>query len=71
MSPTAFYIREDISSTLISAATRNFPAGTRRCPTCHCAKFRQRFVNADVVRSLDKNSQRSLELIGRQLPAFI
>jgi SAM-dependent methyltransferase len=30
-----------------------------------------RVLNADVLRSLDKNSQRSLELIGRQLPAFI
>ena len=28
-------------------------------------------INAGVVRSLDKNSQRSLELIGRQLPAFM
>ncbi|HXO53492.1 MAG TPA: hypothetical protein VN888_21265 [Mycobacterium sp.] len=27
-----------------------------------------RVINAGVLRSLDKNSQRSLELIGRQLP---
>jgi hypothetical protein len=30
-----------------------------------------RVISADVVRSLDKNAQRSLELIGRQLPAFM
>ena len=28
-------------------------------------------INAGVLRSLDNHSQRSLELIGRQLPAFI
>lgn len=28
-------------------------------------------INAGVLRPLDNHSQRSLELIGRQLPAFI
>jgi SAM-dependent methyltransferase len=31
----------------------------------------QRVINAEVVRSLDNNAQRSLELIGGQLPAFM
>jgi hypothetical protein len=31
----------------------------------------KRFINADAVRSLDKNSQRSLELAGGQLPAIM
>lgn len=31
----------------------------------------QRVINASVLRSLDKNSQRSLELIGSNLPAFM
>jgi ubiquinone/menaquinone biosynthesis C-methylase UbiE len=31
----------------------------------------ERVINAEVLRALDKNSQRSLELIGRVLPAFL
>jgi ubiquinone/menaquinone biosynthesis C-methylase UbiE len=31
----------------------------------------ERVINADVLRGLDKNSQRSLDLITRHLPAFL
>lgn len=31
----------------------------------------ERVINAEVLRALEKNSQRSLDLIGRQLPAFL
>jgi SAM-dependent methyltransferase len=30
-----------------------------------------RIINDDVIRSLDRNSQRSLELVGGRLPAFL
>jgi ubiquinone/menaquinone biosynthesis C-methylase UbiE len=31
----------------------------------------KRVINAEVLRALEKNSQRSLDLIGRVLPAFL
>jgi SAM-dependent methyltransferase len=31
----------------------------------------ERVINPEVLRGLEKNSQRSLELIGRLLPAFV
>jgi SAM-dependent methyltransferase len=42
-----------------------FPAGMERWADMPLRQLPARVINADVVRSLDKNSQRSLELIGR------
>ena len=67
----AYCARAGISSTLISAAAANFPAGRRHWPTPRCGRFRNASSIREVLRALEKNSQRSLELIGRLLPAFL
>jgi SAM-dependent methyltransferase len=50
---------------------KEFPGWDAALADMPLRQLSARVINADVVRSLDKNSQRSLELIGRLLPAFI
>jgi hypothetical protein len=67
----AYYAREETSSTPISAAATNFPAGMPHLPTCHCAKFRnESSTTAWLARWTTTHSGR-WNLISHQLPAFL
>ena len=47
------------------------PSGRRRWPTPRCGCFRTRIINAQVLRGMEKNTQRTQDLIGRHVPAFL
>jgi SAM-dependent methyltransferase len=52
-------------------ATHEFPGWDGALADMPLRQFSKRVINDSVVRSLDNNAQRSLDLISRQLPAFL
>jgi SAM-dependent methyltransferase len=48
-----------------------FPAWNAALADLPLRQVSARIINDDVIRSLDKNSQRSLELVGGRLPALL
>ena len=52
-------------------ATHEFPGWDGALAEMPLRQFSKRVINDSVVRSLDNNAQRSLDLISRQLPAFL
>ena len=61
----ACFAREAISCTPIFAPATASPSGRRRWPGPRCGCFRTRIINAQVLRGLEKNTPRILDLIGR------
>jgi SAM-dependent methyltransferase len=52
-------------------ATHEFPGWDGALDEMPLRQISKRVINDSVVRSLDNNAQRSLDLISRQLPAFL
>jgi SAM-dependent methyltransferase len=52
-------------------ATHEFPGWDGALADMPLRQFSKRVINDSVVRSLDNNAQRSLDLISRQLPTFL
>ena len=66
----ACFAREANSYTPIFGPATASPSGRRRLPAPRCGWIRNEVINAQVLRGMEKNTQRILDVIDR-LPTYL